>query len=295
MKDHAMRTHLRFVTLGIALFLSGRSLGQDATVQDKLLADALKDMHNKAADVYNGGDPNGCYRMLQGGLFLARPLLAQKPELQQLIDQGVQAAERQPSVSGRARTLHETIEALRSRLKQTSAAKPQEQPAVKPEDRPAAQSQQPPPPPMNNPAPPPMPPTLPPAAAAAASGDTLWKRLGEEDGVAKIVDQWLTLALVSKDVNFTRGDTVKITKEMEATLKQRFATYFGQLAGGPVVPASTRSMADVHQGMKITAAEFDAFLGCLKTALEMNKVAPQDIEVLLQKVSATKKDIAPGS
>jgi len=285
-----MRTLRRFFTLGIALCSIGRALGQDAAAQDKLLADALKDMHNKAADVYNGGDPAGCYRMFQGGLYLTRPLLANRPELQQLIDQGLQAAERQPSVAGRARSLHDTIEALRARLKQTAAAKPLEQPASSPPQPSAAPQPQPQQPPA-----PPVPPALPPTSAAAATGDPLWKRLGEEDGVARIVDQWLTLALVSKDVNFTRGDTVKITKDMEATLKQRFATYLGQLAGGPVVPASTRSMAEIHRGMNITAAEFDAFLGCLKTALEMNKVAPQDVEAVLQKVAATRKDIVPGS
>jgi truncated hemoglobin YjbI len=46
--------------------------------------------------------------------------------------------------------------------------------------------------------------------------------------------------------------------------------------------------------MNITAAEFDAFLGCLKTALEMNKVSPQDVQALMQKIGATKKDIVPG-
>jgi truncated hemoglobin YjbI len=293
-----MRTRVRLSAIGIGLLLISRSPAQDPSAQDRLLAEALKEMHNKAADVYNGGDPTGCYRVFQGGLYTARPLLSQRPELQQLIDQGLQAAERQPSVAGRARILHETIEALRSRLKQTAAAKPSESPASPPppsvpQQSPASQPQpSPSPPAKSSPTPAPM---LPPTAPAAASGDTLWKRLGEEDGVAKIVDQWLTLALVSKEVNFTRNDTVKLTKEMETTLKQRFATYVGQIAGGPVVPASTRSMAQVHQGMNITAAEFEAFVGCLKTALEMNKVAAQDVDVLLGKVRSTKKEIIPGA
>ena len=147
----------------------------------------------------------------------------------------------------------------------------------------------PPNPPANpNPNPPPAP------IAPAAAADTLWKRLGEDEGVTKIVDQWLMLALVSKDVNFTRGDKIKIGKEKEEALKRAFATYIGVLVGGPVVPASTKTMAEVHKGMNITAAEFDAFVGCLKTALEMNKVAPNDVETLIRKVNATKKEIVGG-
>src|SRR5262245_13628348 len=89
----------------------------DPAALDKLLYDALKEMHNRAADLYNGGDPNGCYRMFQGGLLMARPLLAHRPDVQQLIDQGMQNADRQASIPQRARVLHETIEAARGKIK----------------------------------------------------------------------------------------------------------------------------------------------------------------------------------
>src|SRR5204862_3571843 len=62
----------------------------DPAALDKLVYDGLKDMHNKAADVYNSGDMNGGYRMFQGGLVMARSLLVHRPEVQQLIDQGMQ-------------------------------------------------------------------------------------------------------------------------------------------------------------------------------------------------------------
>ncbi|HEX4589848.1 MAG TPA: group 1 truncated hemoglobin, partial [Gemmataceae bacterium] len=274
------------------------AVAQDTTAVDKLLAEALKDMHNRAADLYNAGDANGCYRMFQGGLFTARPLLAHRPDLQQLIDQGLQTADRQASLAARAKSLHETIEALRFKLRPLAPAKPVDNPTPLPAPMSIVPMS---PAPMS---PPPMPPSSPPilgpnpatnpAPSAPAGTATLWKRLGEEDGVAKIVDQWLTLALVSKEVNFTRGDRVKIGKEKEEELKRAFGTYIGVLVGGPVVPASTRTMAEVHKGMNVTPAEFDAFVGCLKTALEMNKVTPQDVETLIQKVNATKKEIIGG-
>jgi hypothetical protein len=46
--------------------------------------------------------------------------------------------------------------------------------------------------------------------------------------------------------------------------------------------------------MNITAAEFDAFVGLLKTVLEKNNVAARDVDEVVKKVNATKKDIVPG-
>jgi truncated hemoglobin YjbI len=290
------------LAVGLVVFLASPAAAEETAAVDKQLAEALKDMHNKAADLYNAGDANGCYRMFQGGLITARPLLAHRPDVQQLIDQGLQTADRQASLAARAKSLHETIEAIRSKLKPTIPAKPVDNPTPLPPPMsvvpmsPAPMSP-PPTPPNSPPILGPNPATIPaptPPAGPTAGTDTLWKRLGEEDGVAKIADQWLMLALVSKEVNFTRGDKIKVTKEKEEQLKRGFATYIGVLVGGPVVPASTRGMAEVHKGMNITPAEFDAFVGCLKTALEMNKVTPQDVETLIQKVNATKKEITGG-
>src|SRR5437016_2790476 len=81
----------------------------DKAALDKLLAEGLKEMHNRAADVYNAGDVNGAYRMFQGGLVMARALLGHRPEVQQVIDQGIQNADRQASVAQRAVALHKTI------------------------------------------------------------------------------------------------------------------------------------------------------------------------------------------
>src|SRR3954452_24973065 len=75
----------------VALLLGTPAAARDTAAQDKLLGDALKEMHNKAAELYNGGDPNGCDRLFQGGLYTIRPLLAHRPDLQQAIDEGMQA------------------------------------------------------------------------------------------------------------------------------------------------------------------------------------------------------------
>jgi truncated hemoglobin YjbI len=269
----------------VAFFAAAPAIAQDAAALDRLVADALKEMHNKAADLYNGGDPNGCYRMFQGGLITVRPLLAHRPDVQQLIDQGLQAADRQAAIALRARGLHDTIEAIRGKLKPPAAPKPADpggtptpslpQPTVLPPSPPPGPSL-------------PMPPASP---APAAVADKLWKRLGGEDNVNKIVDDFLKRALNDEKVNFTRGKKYALDAQKEAELKQKFVAYISDISDGTVVRTAPRSMADVHKGMNITAAEFDALAGWLKTAMEMNKVAPADVEEVMRKVNATKKDI----
>jgi len=248
---------------------------------DKLLYESLKDMHNKAADLYNSGDSNGCYRMFQGGLYMARPLLAHRPDVQQIIDQGMQSAEKMPSIPQRARILHDTIEQVRTRVKPPGAVKPAEPGPANPL----------PPAPMPNPMNP-MPPANP--IPAAATGDTLWKRLGGEEGVSKIMDTFLAQVLVDPRVNFTRGDRFKFDKQKEADLKLKLVGYISSIADGTVVPTSTRTLAEAHKGMNIQGAEFDAFVKCLKSAMETNNVAAADVEAVLAKIRATRKDIVVG-
>jgi hemoglobin len=219
-------------------------------------------------------------------------MLAHRPDLQQLIDQGMQAAERQASVPLRARQLHETIEQVRTRLK----------PPAKPADAGTAPATAVPPtpppitPPPMSPGPSlPMSPSGTSPAAPVGSADTLWKRLGGEDGVTKIVEDWLNLAAADRRVNLTRGDKYKLDKQKEAELKQRFVAYLSSITpGGTVVPTSTRTMVEVHKGMNITAAEFDAFVSLLKTSLEKNNVAARDVDEVLKKVNETRKDIVGG-
>src|SRR5205085_937979 len=79
----------------------------DKALVDRQLADALRDMHNRAADLFNGAkDYNGAYRMFQGGLYVVRPLLNHRTDVQQILDSGMQEAERLASLPERAMRLH---------------------------------------------------------------------------------------------------------------------------------------------------------------------------------------------
>jgi hemoglobin len=297
-----MRTRL---ALGFLILTATPVVAEDTAAVDKLVADALKEMHNKAADVYNGGDPNGCYRMFQGGLITVRPILAHRPEVQRIIEQGLQSADQQAAIALRARVLHDTIEAVRAKLKPPTAAKPADASGTPTQSLPQPQPATPPSPPPAAPGPmlpmgpitaaaPPVPAAAPPVVAPAAVGDKLWKRLGEEENVNKIVADFLKRALNDEKVNFTRGNKYPLDALKEAELKQKLVAYISDISGGTVVGTSNRSMADVHKGMNLTSAEFDLVAGYFKTALEQNNVAPADVEEVMRKVNATKKDIVAG-
>jgi hypothetical protein len=104
----------------------------DAAAFDKLVVDALRDVHNRGADLYNTKkEYEAAYRMYQGALVAVRPLLGHRPAAQKIIDEGLAAAEKEGVVAIRAFKLHEAIEDVRSYLKDPTAKK---NPDPKPKD-----------------------------------------------------------------------------------------------------------------------------------------------------------------
>src|SRR5262245_59829388 len=110
---------------------------------DKQASEALRDVHDRGAELYNAGDATAGYRMYQGGLIVARGLLGHRPEVQKLISDGLADAERQASVARRAFVLHELIEKVRVELRgrktgESITVPPREiKPGKKPELKPA--------------------------------------------------------------------------------------------------------------------------------------------------------------
>jgi hypothetical protein len=84
---------------------------------DQRLAEVLKIVHNRGADLYNSGDAAGCYRLFQGTLLTVRPLLDHHADAQKAIDTGLSEAENDPDVRKRAFTLHRLIEDVRGHVK----------------------------------------------------------------------------------------------------------------------------------------------------------------------------------
>lgn len=92
---------------------------------DRLLLDALKDAHNRGAELYNAGDPDAALRLYQGALLVARPLLAHRPAAAAAAADGLADVDRSTAdVRVKAFRLHEAIEMVRGVLKARPDADP---------------------------------------------------------------------------------------------------------------------------------------------------------------------------
>jgi hemoglobin len=119
---------------------------------------------------------------------------------------------------------------------------------------------------------------------------TLWERLGGEENVRRIVDQFVTAAAADPGVNFSRGGKYKFDAAKLADLKDKFVKLASSVGEGPY-KYDGRRMLEAHKDMAITDKEFDAAVAHLKRALEKNRVQAEDVEAILGAVEATRKDI----
>jgi hemoglobin len=122
---------------------------------------------------------------------------------------------------------------------------------------------------------------------------TLYERLGGDSGVKKIVDDFVDRAMADPRVNWERkgvqhggllgkshSSEWTATPEKLEALKLHIAQFVAVATGGPTLYEGDRVVA-VHEGMKITNAEFDASIGDLKATLDTLKVGAQEQKELL--------------
>jgi len=247
---------------------------------DRAIADGLRDVHNRGADVHNAGDPIGAWRMYQGALISLKPLLAHRPDAQKAIDDGLKMADTRP-VFERAMILSKTIVDVRKRAlgELTELHAPKTLTPNSPSPVPNTG------PPINSPS------SFPGSGAPQpVLTPTLWDRLGGEKKVEKVVDEWLLQSMADPKVNFNRGGQFRIEGEALATIKRRLVGFVSSVSEG-TIPYTGRSMKESHAGMNITTEEFTAMVGHLKPALKKEGISDVDADVLVKKIEATKADI----
>lgn len=122
---------------------------------------------------------------------------------------------------------------------------------------------------------------------------SLWSRLGGEPVVSLLADDFINRALKNPAVNFTRKGAGKdwLATPTDVTfIKRRFVQYLSSVCDGPQ-PYDGKTMKVVHDGMKITEAEFNALAADFKASLELMKVNVREQEELLKIINGTKSDI----
>jgi hemoglobin len=220
----------------------------------------LRDVINKGADLYNppNSDYAGCWRFYEGALIGIRPFLAQRPALQEKITKGLTDAYNESSIGNRAFVLRKVIDEIRSAVKPGGGAPVAAVPAT------------------------PVP--------SAPGAKTLWERLGGEDNVKRVVDDFVKAAASDPKVNFFRNGKYQPDAKAVMDLKRKLVELVSSATGGPL-QYTGKDMKTVHAGMGITDEEFDALAGDLKTALEKNGAAPEDVKIVLGAVGNTRRDI----
>jgi len=139
----------------------------------------------------------------------------------------------------------------------------------------------------------------------AAPKKSLYDRLGGDQGINLIVDDWIARALADPRVNWERkglkqgGLTLSRGKSLEwnaspenvANMKKHIAQFVKVATGGPA-KYEGREMKEAHANMRITNAEFDAAVGDLKASLDKLGLPVEEQKELLAIVESVRPQVA---
>ena len=226
---------------------------------DAVIHASLREVINHGANLYNQGDWNGCYHLWEGSLMSIKPMLRTRAKLQETIDTALATAKQDPMLWHRAWVLRTALDQVRSELKGKALDKDDDKMLeTKEPDQPKKK--------------------------------TMWERLGSENGVTRIVDDFVNLAAPDPKVDFFRGGKFPMNDEQVVKMKRELVEQISQATGGPLKYKGP-DMKKVHKDMGITDAQFDAAAADLKKALEKNKVGAEDTKNILAAVGSYRKDI----
>jgi hemoglobin len=103
-------------------------------------------------------------------------------------------------------------------------------------------------------------------AQSTSTDDALFQGLGAKAGIDKIIEDFIPIILADKRIN--RFFAVMDKKEFAGSLADQIC----ELAGGPCKYKGS-NMNDVHQGMNISNAHFNALAEDLQIAMEKNNIS----------------------
>ena len=138
-----------------------------------------------------------------------------------------------------------------------------------------------------------------------AKKKSLFDRLGGDQGINLIVEDWINRALADPRVNwerkgitqggisFNRNRSIewKPTPQAVANMKKHIAQFVAVATGGPT-KYEGREMTQVHGGLHITNANFDAAVGDLKASLDKLGVPTEEQKELLAIIESTRPQIS---
>ena len=125
------------------------------------------------------------------------------------------------------------------------------------------------------------------AAMGTKSEPSLYRRLGGRDAIANVVGDFVANVVKDDRINprFKAFQPAQVEK-----LKTNLADQICEATGGPCAYLG-RDMKTVHQGMRITDAEWDATVEALVKALDKHQVGEKEKSELLALLGPMKRDI----
>jgi hemoglobin len=121
----------------------------------------------------------------------------------------------------------------------------------------------------------------------------LWERLGQEEGVRKIVDDWIDNSIKDERVNFFRDGKYRLSRREIDELKSHLVALASEIGGGKTIKYRGRLLKKTHEKMKIQEAELDAMISHLRRALIRAKVNQEDQDTILGGIKFVRRDIVP--
>jgi hemoglobin len=114
--------------------------------------------------------------------------------------------------------------------------------------------------------------------------DTLYERLGGTDAITAVVDDFVARCAADERINgkFARTDIGR--------LKRMLVDQICQASGGPCTYEG-RDMRETHDGMGVTAGEFDALVEDLVATLNQFSVPKSEQDELLGLLGPMRSDI----
>ncbi|MEB0135374.1 group 1 truncated hemoglobin [Actimicrobium sp. CCC2.4] len=121
-------------------------------------------------------------------------------------------------------------------------------------------------------------------AAPALAGDEVYRGLGQKQGIAQLVETFVTLLQADPRVGHSLGEADI------PHLKEKLAEQFCMLAGGPC-EYTGKDMATIHDGLDITTAQFYALVEDLQIAMERQDIASRIQNKLLAGLAPMQRDV----
>jgi len=120
--------------------------------------------------------------------------------------------------------------------------------------------------------------------APVLASDEVYQGLGQQPGIVKMVDTFVTLLQANPRIGHSFEDADI------PHLKEKLVEQFCVLAGGPC-RYTGKEMATIHDGLNITTAQFYALVEDLQIAMERHGIDPRIQNKLLADLAPMQRDV----